>query len=140
MCVANNGLEPWWNLQGSYRSITNSFYLDGTFLSEDWLVFVSQQGDFSFDDFFKDLATDILPLFQDDNPKSSDNGQGTFPNGDLQENGVKGGGKLVGVPFVEAEALLPVCRDTRKELVDLCYQVPSQTCFLSIFFDLFVCM
>jgi hypothetical protein len=84
------------------------------------------KGEFSFDDFFKDLATDVLPLFQDDNPKSSDNGQGTFPNGDLQENGVKGGGKLVGVPFVEAEALLPVCRDTRKELVDLCYQVDAR--------------
>jgi hypothetical protein len=109
------------------------------FLSEDWLVFVSQQGEFSFDDFFKDLAADALPLFQDDNPQSSDNGQGTFPNGDLQENGVKGGGKLVGVPFVEAEALLPVCRDTRKELVELCYQVPSQTCFFINLIYLFVC-
>lgn len=84
------------------------------------------KGEFSFDDFFKDLAADALPLFQDDNPQSSDNGQGTFPNGDLQENGVKGGGKLVGVPFVEAEALLPVCRDTRKELVELCYQVDAR--------------
>lgn len=82
------------------------------------------QGAFSFDDFFKSIVTDVLPSLSDDESRLSDGNQG-FGNGSLENNGGKGNAVLVGQPFAEAAVLLPLCRDARSELVDLCYKVRS---------------
>jgi len=80
------------------------------------------QGVFSFDDFFKSIVADVLPSFSEDESKSPDGSQG-FGNGSLGDNGGNGNGVLVGQPFAEAAVLLPLCRDARSELVELCYKV-----------------
>lgn len=91
------------------------------------------QGAFSFDDFFKSIVADVLPSFSEEESKLSDGSQG-FGNGSLEDGGGKGNGVLVGEPFAEAEVLLPLCRDARSTLVDLCYEVRNSLIkILSIF-------
>ena len=66
--------------------------------------------------------TDVLPPLHDDESRSLE-GNYKYGNGNVLDNGGKGNSVLVGQPFAEAGVLLPLCRDARRELVDLCYQV-----------------
>ena len=84
------------------------------------------QGTFSFDDFFKSIVADVLPSLDDDESRLSDGNQ-SFGNGSLEDGGGKGNAVLIGQPFPEAAVLLPLCRDARSELVDLCYKVRSHS-------------
>lgn len=81
---------------------------------DDW------QGAFSFDEFFKSLVADVLPEEDSKLPDGSSQG---FGNGSLDDGSGKGNGILVGQPFAEAAVPLPLCRDARSELVELCYKV-----------------
>lgn len=83
------------------------------------------KGAFSFDDFFKSIVADVLPSLNDDESRLSDGNQG-FGNGSLEESAGRGNAVLVGQPFAEAAVLLPLCRDARSELVELCYKVDSR--------------
>lgn len=64
----------------------------------------------------------MLPSLNDDESRLADGNQG-FGNGSLEDSAGKGNAVLVGQPFAEAAVLLPLCRDARSELVDLCYKV-----------------
>jgi hypothetical protein len=81
------------------------------------------KGAFSFDEFFKSLVADVLPEEDSKLPDGSSQG---FGNGSLDDGSGKGNGILVGQPFAEAAVLLPLCRDARSELVELCYKVDSR--------------
>lgn len=80
------------------------------------------QGAFSFDDFFQNIVTDVLPPADESKPFD---GSQSFGNGSSVDSGDKGNDFLVGQPFAEAGVLLPLCRDARSELVELCYKVCS---------------
>uniref|UniRef100_A0A7I4E8W1 Exocyst complex component Sec10 n=1 Tax=Physcomitrium patens TaxID=3218 RepID=A0A7I4E8W1_PHYPA len=81
------------------------------------------QGAFSFDDFFQNIVTDVLPPADESKPFD---GSQSFGNGSSVDSGGKGNDFLVGQPFAEAGVLLPLCRDARSELVELCYKVDSR--------------
>ncbi|CAM6124454.1 unnamed protein product [Calypogeia fissa] len=83
------------------------------------------KGTFSFDEFYKNLVLDVLPPAQEE--ILSPDGSETFPNGSVHGN--SDASKFTapnGPPFAEAEALEPLFKDARKELVDLCIQVDTR--------------
>jgi hypothetical protein len=80
------------------------------------------KGTFSFDEFYKNLVLEVLPPVQED--VVSPAGSETFPNGTVHSNSDKL--TPTGPPFAEAEALEPLFKDARKELVDLCIQVDAR--------------
>eukprot|EP00249_Psilotum_nudum_P023214 c28789_g1_i1 orf=366-2906(-) len=90
------------------------------------------KGSFSFDNFFKGLASEILPGLQDDDVESLEGsvaGRDLLPNGSFRapsETSTKISGSAPGPAFAEAETLLPLFKDARRELVDLSYQVDAR--------------
>eukprot|EP00250_Pteridium_aquilinum_P017296 c23554_g1_i1 orf=376-2835(-) len=74
------------------------------------------KGSFSFDDFFKKLVSDVLPSLQGQEAEEDEGGE---------RGGVSKGG-VAGPTFDEAEKLLPLLKDTRRDLVDLSYQVDAR--------------
>ncbi|KAH7315213.1 hypothetical protein KP509_21G040200 [Ceratopteris richardii] len=71
------------------------------------------KGSFSFDDFFKKLASDVLPSLLDQEADEDDGGGASK-------------GLSSGPTFSDAEKLLPLLKDTRRELVDLSQQVEKR--------------
>ncbi|MCO5594865.1 hypothetical protein L7F22_048900 [Adiantum nelumboides] len=71
------------------------------------------KGTFSFDEFFKKLASDVLPSLQEQ-------------EADDEEGGGVSKSVVSGPTFADAEKLLPLLQDTRRELVDLSYQVDTK--------------
>lgn len=71
------------------------------------------KGSFSFDEFFKKLASDVLPSLQEQEAEE-------------EEGGGVSKGVVLGPTFADAEKLLPLLQDTRRELVDLSQQVDTR--------------
>jgi hypothetical protein len=76
------------------------------------------QGSFSFDDFFKRLVGDVVPSLSD--PEQED-----------EQESNKGTTKPppLGPTFSEAEKLIPIFRDSRKELLEISSEVITSTAF-----------
>lgn len=85
------------------------------------------QGSFSFDDFLQSLMEGVVGNVGDPENVS------TTDDRNLEEND-----DIVGAQFAEAENLFTLFMDTRKKLVDLCYEVRRQChttfcCLFSVF-------
>lgn len=74
------------------------------------------KGSFSFDDFFKKLVSDVLPSLQEQEQEDEEGAS----------RGIVSKSAAAGSTFAEAERLLPLFKDTRRELVDLSYQVDAR--------------
>ncbi|GAQ82297.1 exocyst complex component sec10 [Klebsormidium nitens] len=87
------------------------------------------KGTFSFDAFFSSLVGDILPPLPPDSAEGALDG--AAPPGAGGDAGVSSVRAPSGPAFAEAEALLPVFKDARKELLELKGQVSERVARLA---------
>jgi len=91
------------------------------------------KGEFSFDDLFGSLVNELLPSFQEDDTESSE-GRGSTGGQDVSSNGhirfpaeATKANSSSGPPiFSDAESLLSLFKDCRRELVDLSHQIDAR--------------
>eukprot|EP00252_Welwitschia_mirabilis_P014977 TRINITY_DN33064_c0_g1_i1.p1 TRINITY_DN33064_c0_g1~~TRINITY_DN33064_c0_g1_i1.p1 ORF type:complete len:834 (-),score=193.38 TRINITY_DN33064_c0_g1_i1:189-2690(-) len=81
------------------------------------------KGVFSFDELFGSLVSEYLPSFQEDDRESPD----VRNNAGGQDASSNGNTRLLGPPqFSDAESLLSLFKDCRRELVDLSQQIDAR--------------